>query len=157
MDLDQAIDQARQLFLREDNLYGCAETTFMVLKAVYGLPEASDPAAAMALNGGVAYGGGVCGAISGAALAVGMLAERRLLDHRLAKRQARQTIAAYMDAFRRTHGSIDCRGLINQDLRSEEAHRRFIESGVWRTRCMAQIEFAVRSLHHLNQEGPGEG
>ena len=48
-----------------------------------------DAAAAMALNGGVAYSGGVCGAISGAALAVGILAERRIDDHRGAKRVAR--------------------------------------------------------------------
>ena len=44
----------------------------MVLKAAYGLDDPMDPAAAVALNGGVAYSGGLCGAITGAALAVGM-------------------------------------------------------------------------------------
>ncbi len=53
----------------------------MVLKTAYGLDDPMDPAAAVALNGGIAYSGGMCGALTGAALAVGMLAERRIHDH----------------------------------------------------------------------------
>jgi hypothetical protein len=64
---------ARAYFLDDRNQFGCAETTFIVLKGAYGLDDPMDAAAAMALNGGVAYSGGACGAITGAALAVGML------------------------------------------------------------------------------------
>ena len=71
---------ARQLFLRDDNHYGCAETSLVALQRAYGLPNADDSSSAMALNGGVAYSGGVCGAISGAAMAVGRLAEQRIGD-----------------------------------------------------------------------------
>ena len=53
----------------------------MVLKEAFGLPDPLDPSAAMTLNGGVAYSGGVCGAISGASLAVGLLASRRFKSH----------------------------------------------------------------------------
>lgn len=38
------------------------------------------------------------------------------------------------------------------DLRDEEQHRRFIRSGLWRTRCMGQIETAVRLLIPLTDE-----
>ena len=62
----QAVDSARAYFLRPDHLYGCAETVFMVLKEAYSLPDPHNSSAAMALNGGVAYGGSVCGAITGA-------------------------------------------------------------------------------------------
>ena len=72
MDQTDVIRKAREYFLRPDNLYGCAETTFMALKEAYGLPHAADSSAAMALNGGIAYSGGLCGAITGAALAVGL-------------------------------------------------------------------------------------
>jgi hypothetical protein len=72
---EAAIEQARRLFLDRRNVYGCAETTFIVLKTAYGLEDADDSSAAMALNGGVAYGGGPCGAISGPP-GVGLLAGR---------------------------------------------------------------------------------
>ena len=140
---EDAVEAARRLFLDDRNVYGCAETTFVVLKAAFGLPGPVDPSPAMALNGGVAYGGGTCGAISGAALALGMLAGQRIADHRHAKRVARELTAELMDAFRAAHGAVDCRDLLGVDLRAPGAHDAFLAGGVWRDRCMAQIEFAV--------------
>ena len=35
------------------------------------------------------------------------------------------------------------------DLRTEEGHRSFIESGIWRDRCMRQLEMAVGRLAPL--------
>jgi len=146
MDEREAVKLARRYFLDVRNVYGCAETTFMVLKAAYGLDDPTDPSPAMALNGGIAYSGGTCGAISGSALAVGMLAERRIEDHRTAKRAARLIIARLMDDFREAHGAVDCRALIGIDLRSPGGHETLIASDVWIRRCMRQIEFTLRRL-----------
>lgn len=147
-----AVAQARDLFLTEENEYGCAETTYIVLKRAFDLPDADDSSPAMALNGGVAYGGGVCGAISGAALAVGQLAGRRIVDHNEAKTAARELVMDLMDRFETEFGSTTCRGLLGIDLREPGEHDRFIESGVWQTKCMAQIEFAVQLLEGLDTD-----
>jgi C_GCAxxG_C_C family probable redox protein len=147
--IEQTVKEARSYFLTEDNIYGCAETTFMALKEAYGLPDPGDSAAAMALKGGVAYGGNICGVISGAAMAVGMLAQERIPDHKLAKRAARRILMQYMDEFQRDYQSVNCIDLIKLDIRDEDQHRQFIEGGVWRTTCMDQIEFAVRKLAPL--------
>ncbi|MGD0861258.1 MAG: C-GCAxxG-C-C family protein [Candidatus Limnocylindrales bacterium] len=149
MTADEAAARARTLFLDESNSFGCAETTFMVLKEAFGLPDPLDPSAAMALNGGVAYSGGVCGAISGASLAVGLLAARRFRSHARAKRLAREVIARLMDDFRAEHGAVDCRALVGREIRTPEQHRAFIDSGIWRVACMSQIEFVVRALASL--------
>ena len=143
------VQRARTLFLDEANVYGCAETVFIVLKEAYGLPQAGDSAAAMALNGGVAYSGGLCGAVSGAALALGLLAAERIEDHREAKTAARRITARLMDDFATQFGATDCRTLTGVDLRTESEHREFIESGIWRDRCMRQIEFVVGQLAPL--------
>jgi C_GCAxxG_C_C family probable redox protein len=147
-----AIEAARDLFLDDANVYGCAETVFIALKDAYDLPESGDSTAAMALNGGLAYSGGPCGAISGAALAVGLLAGRRIEDHREAKRAARRITASLMDDFAAEFGSTDCRDLIGLDIRTEEGHLTFVESGIWRDRCMRQIEFMVGRLAPLADE-----
>jgi C_GCAxxG_C_C family probable redox protein len=140
---------AQAYYLDERHQVGCAETAFMVLKGAYGLDDPMDSAAAVALNGGVAYSGGLCGAITGAALAVGMLAEQRITDHATAKRVARELIAEALDAFRDEHGSTDCRDLIGYDLRTPDGHDAFLASGVWRDGCMRQIEFVVGRLATL--------
>jgi len=149
-------ERAREYFLRDDNYYGCAESAFLALKDAYGLGPAGDSSPAMALNGGVAYSGGMCGAISGTALAVGMLAEQRLGDHFQAQRIAREIMMRLMDEFVREHDSVDCRDLIEVDLRAPGGHARFIESGIWRTRCITQIEFALRALAPLADQDAWE-
>lgn len=140
---------ARACFLDDRNAFGCAETTFIALKHAYGLDDPMDAAAAMALNGGIGYRGGTCGAITGAALAVGLLAGRRVDDHLAAKRAARRIVAGLMDAFEAEYGATDCRDLIGYDLRAPGQHEAFIASGIWRDRCMGQIEAAVTRLAPL--------
>jgi len=137
------------LFLREDNLYGCAETTLLALKSCFGLPEPEKSDPAMALNGGVGYSGGICGALSGAALALGELAALRLPDHQKAKRAARLLLMDTMTAFSGRFGSPDCRNLVPYDLSVPSEHDRFIREGLWRTTCMEQILFSVEHLASL--------
>ena len=149
MSEETAKETARKLFLRDDNHYGCAETSLVALQKLYGLPNAEDSSSAMVLNGGVAYSGGVCGAISGAAMAVGRLAEQRIGDHKLAKRTARRIIQSVMAEFDSEFGSHNCSGLIEYDISTQQGHDEFIESGVWRTTCMSQLEFSVAKLAKL--------
>jgi len=144
-----AIDEARRLFLDEEHVHGCAETAFVVLKMVYGLPDAADSSAAMAINGGVAHRGGICGAVAGAAMAVGLLATERIADHVEAKQAARRITGRLMDAFEREYGSSDCLELIGMEIRTEDGHQAFLDSDIWRDRCMRQIEFAIARLAPL--------
>ena len=144
-----ARQRARDLFLDDANTYGCAETAFAVLKEAFGLPEPGDTSAAMALNGGVGYSGSTCGAVTGAALAVGGLAGARIDDHREAKRVARVVTADLLEAFEAEFGSSSCRLLTGADLRTEAGHQAFIQGGAWRDGCMRRIEMAVASLAPL--------
>jgi C_GCAxxG_C_C family probable redox protein len=148
----KAVEQARAYFITEDNIHGCAETTFMVLQQTYGLPAATDSSPAMALNGGVAWSGGCCGAITGAAMAVGRLAAQRIADHKEAKRIARSIIIRLMDDFRLEYDHVNCRDLLGLDISSEEGHAAFIEGQVWHTVCMNQIEFSLRKLVALQDD-----
>jgi C_GCAxxG_C_C family probable redox protein len=144
MDQETAVARARALFLDRRNINGCAETTYLVLCEAFGVGDPADSSPAMALNGGIAYSGGTCGAISGAALAFGLLAGSQIDDHREAKRVARELTARLMDSFRDEHGATDCRDLIGIDLRAPGAHRAYLRSGAWEGRCMRQVETAVR-------------
>lgn len=139
--------RTHQLFLRDDNTYGCAESTLIALQEQWALPDPADSGAAMALNGGIAYSGSTCGAITGAALAVGRLAQVRIAHHRWAKLAARLLIQELMTDFAAAHGAADCRSLTGFDMTRD--HAEFIRSGVWRTRCMEQIDFVVDRLAGL--------
>jgi C_GCAxxG_C_C family probable redox protein len=146
-EITRAPERARAAFLDDGGRYGCAEATYLALAGAFGLP--TDTAATMALNGGVAYGGGTCGAITGAAVAVGLLAGRRVPDHREAKRIARELVAAAAASFEGEFGATSCRELTGFDLRAPGGHDAFVADGRWRTACTAQVEWMVRALAAL--------
>jgi hypothetical protein len=87
-------------------------------------------------------------AITGSALAVRLLARRRLASHR-SQGVAREITARVMDEFAAAHGAVDCRALIGMDLRAPGAHSAFVRSGIWQDRCMSQVEFVIRRLAPL--------
>ncbi|HSQ36876.1 MAG TPA: C-GCAxxG-C-C family protein [Acidimicrobiia bacterium] len=147
--MPDALRRTRELFLDDANTYGCAEVALIVLQEQLGRPGAGDSSSAMALNGGIAYSGATCGAITGAALAAGRLAGCCLPDHAEAKREARSLVQGLLAAFANEFGSVDCRGLTGHDFRDPDAHEAFIQSGVWRTVCLRQIEFAISEMTRL--------
>jgi C_GCAxxG_C_C family probable redox protein len=148
----EAMELARSYFVTEDNVYGCAETTLLVLQQAYGLPCATDSSPAMALNGGLAWSGGPCGALTGAAPVVGRLASQRFADHKGAKRAARDIIARLMADFRAHYGHVNCRDLVGLDISTAEGHAAFIESEVWHTVCLDQIAFVLGKLVALGDK-----
>jgi len=151
MQQDEALERARAYFL-SDGIYGCAETTLIVLQEAYDLPESLDSSPAMALNGGVAWRWGICGVLLGAGIALGRLAGQRISNHKDAKRIARRILNRFITEFESEHAAVDCRQLVGREIYTEEQHADFIESGIWRDNCMRQIEFAVRKLLPLQDE-----
>jgi C_GCAxxG_C_C family probable redox protein len=147
-----AAARARELYLDDAHVHGCAETAFVTLKEAFGLPGAADSSVAMALNGGIAYSGATCGAVTGAALALGMLAASRIDDHREAKRVARELTRDLLEAFEAAFGATTCRALTGVDLATDEGHRAFLEGDIWRDGCMRQLELVVERLAGLGDE-----
>ncbi len=145
----EGIALARDAFLDDANRYGCAEATLVALMEVLLPTDPVDTSAAMPFNGGLAWTGGPCGAVTGAALAIGLLAGQRIPDHQRAKVVSRELVASLVDEFTEGYGSLDCRDLVGVDLGAPGAHAAFIASGVWRRSCMDQIEFAVAATARL--------
>ena len=63
---------------------------------------------------------------------------------------------ASRDAFTDGFGAVDCRELIDYDLRSPGGHEAFLASGAWRDGCMRQIEFVVERLAVLAEAAAWE-
>ena len=141
------VERARDLCLNEDTAFGCAEGTYAALQEHFLGRAATDSTEAMALNGGIAYSGGTCGALSGAALALGRLAGDRVDDRPTAKRVARGLVQHLMTEFEAEYGATDCRSLTGFDLAT--AHDEFMESGVWENSCLGQIAFVIERLERL--------
>ena len=131
----------------------CAQAVLAFALAVKGL-DADLITVARYFGGGVAGMGEVCGAVSGATLALGVRDQfspsgtdghDRKVDSPAATRAALQEI---MRAFTTEFGSLRCRELTGYDLSTAEGHDAFVKSGA-NERCPLMVGWMCDRLAPL--------
>ena len=130
--------------------WNCAQSVLGVFCADLGL----DREAAMKLASGFGAGMGkkqeVCGAVSGAVMAVGMKHGQAREDDKAAKEAAYRLSRELMDRFQAEFGSCLCRELLpGLDLASEAGHQRYKAEGWSEKVCRPCVRFAVRVLEDI--------
>lgn len=134
-------DRAVELF---NSKFNCAQSVFAACAEENGLTESERLSVAAAFGGGMARQGEVCGALTGALMAMGERQSRAIADDPAAARDAIYAQAAELiAAFRAAHGSILCRELTGCLLGTEEGQRSFKERNVHNTLCTKLVAFAA--------------
>lgn len=113
--MDTPEERAKQYF---NSGYNCAES---VLKAVAETVDTgiNDPQRfATAFGGGMARQGYTCGCLTGAAMAMGLLAGRTAPDDLAGKERAYQATERLFQRFKAEAGALDCREI--SDLKFDQ-------------------------------------
>ena len=134
--------------------FNCAESTSMALLEGIGIQCSCLPGLATAMGGGVGHSGGICGAITGAAMAIGLASTRlNLKDHGAEKQWANGVAGELIDAFKREHSHLECRKLINIDFRSPDWVEEYRGHGC-KQMCDSFVRFAAEwAARRLAAEG----
>lgn len=101
--LSKYSERAIELFMEGKN---CSQAVFAAFAPDLGLSEETALAISIGLGGGVGRMREVCGAVSGAAMVVG------LKNPGLDKMEAYQLVREIMDEFKKTNHSIVCKELL---------------------------------------------
>ena len=102
------------------------------------------------LGGGVGLSGGICGAVSAAAMVLGWTEPADGDEH--AKRSAvYPLVREFLAAFEREHGTIDCGRLLGLDLGRQEDRERFSERNMRVSHCRTYVDTAARLATGLLQ------
>ena len=100
----------------------CAETVLCVMCQYWGIDAPFAPKIATAFGGGMAATRGVCGAVTGALMAIGLRLGREEGGDRA---PAYEAARRYIEWFEGEHGSRECAGLIGLsrgDARDSRSH-----------------------------------
>ena len=117
-----------------------------------------DPRPAFALGGGIGHAGDACGAITGGAIAIGLLVGDHVTDVPQAKNEARDLALAFYRDFQAQFGTVDCRPLIGLDISTDEGFQAFRASDRKEQVCTRVVTYAVRRLLPLADEfAPSQG
>lgn len=129
-----------------DGGFNCAEATLKAVCEALGLEHDRVPAAATAFGGGIARRGYTCGAVSGAAVAVGLMTGR--MSARDARDPSYSTMGRFVDEFVEKFGTVMCKDISGVDFLTEEGQRKYKEYA-HSEKCCPAVRFAASRICEL--------
>ena len=98
---------------------------------------------------------GVCGAVSGAAVFLGLrhrvpLADKERADR--ARQTSREKAAGLVQGFSHEYGTIICGELLGVDFSDPVAVKRFRDSGLQREKCGGYLRSVIKLLYELEDK-----
>ncbi len=128
--------------------YNCAQSVLLTMFEHWNGKNELVPKLATAFGGGIGRSGSVCGALTGAVMALGVKhgtnessLEKRLKAYELAHNLYKR--------FEEKHGTVMCRELIGYDLSNPEELEKARRSNVFQEKCAGFVRSAVEMLAEL--------
>lgn len=129
-----------------NNNYNCSQAVFSTFAEQYALEKKLALRLASPFGGGMARRGEVCGAVTGALLALSLAYGT---DTPASKEQIYRLSQELMRRFEAGNGSILCRDLIDCDLSTPAGYQEASDKNVFRTICPALVLNAVEIVEEL--------
>ena len=159
---EESAKKAVALFTERPEANHCAPSIVIVLQEAYDLPGGELPSwIATGFRGGICLGE-ICGALSGAVIALGLMSYK-VLEPRTDYEQkvACQAIAPYIRdlayVFNYTFGSIHCAILTRRQERTPEVAEIYRRTRIGKEICSQFVDFVARKMVYwgeVSQEPP---
>ena len=125
--------------------FACSQAVLAMFCENYGLEKTTALRIACGLAGGV-KSGDVCGAVSGAALVVGLKYGHHDAADKAGKALCGEKVKAFVAAFRERKGSIVCREILGIDISTPEGLKEAKTAKLFETVCEGLVATAVDIL-----------
>jgi len=148
---EQAPQRSLELF---KSGFFCAESVLLAIAESQGIQSDLIPRIATGFCSGMSRTGGMCGAVSGGIMGIGLVAGRDSPDESLEPAYA--LVQKLISAFEKQYGSVNCRQLIGCDLSTEAGQRYFMENNLME-RCLQCAADATSMAVSLIAESHSSG
>ncbi|MDH7568422.1 MAG: C-GCAxxG-C-C family protein [Armatimonadota bacterium] len=129
--------------------FNCAQSVLLPYAEEAGLSCDQAARLASALGGGMGRAGETCGAVSGAAVVIGLLLGPAHPADRAAKERCYAAARRFVHAFQQRHRGLRCRELLGVDIGTPEGRRSFHEHRMVETHCTHFVCDAVAILEEI--------
>ena len=143
-------DQAVAYFNQHFN---CAQAVFTSFALEFGIDEKTALKIATGFGGG-ARKGEMCGAVSGALMALGLKYGHCHGENLDEKHQAYQITEIFMNRFIALNGTVVCRELLGYDISKKEDKTKIKELDLFKKVCPKMIRCAAQIAEQIIQEQP---
>jgi len=139
--------QAHKYF---NNGFNCAQAVIKALDEVSGLEEGE--ALTAGFGGGLGGHQEICGAASGACMALSYAVFKLYNDPTECKNEAKLAVQEFMFRFKDTFEYVRCAEMTGYDFLDEAEREAFVESGVKTKVCIPAVEFAAELAAEMIEE-----
>lgn len=147
--IDKVSRRSGELF--ESGFY-CAESVLLAMAQSRGIESDLIPMIATGFCSGTARTCGMCGAVSGGIMGIGLCTGRNSPDGSV--QETYDLVKRLLEMFEARFGSINCRQLTGCDLGTEEGQNHFRTNNLLE-QCKLYTEEATRMAMSLVPEKPG--
>jgi C_GCAxxG_C_C family probable redox protein len=143
---------AKEIEKRAEELFGsglyCAESVLLSVAEHAGIASPLIPKIATGFCGGMSRTRGMCGAVNGGVMALGLLFGRN--NPELPVDAVYGKVQQFLNTFHEEYGSINCFELIGVDLGTERGREQFKQMGI-RSTCRGFTGGAARMVAEIIQ------
>lgn len=141
---------------RTDNAVSCFNEGFSCSQAVlssysdlFNLNRNTALKISQPFGGGIAHQGGICGAVSGAFLVIGLKYGRIEAEDLEAREKTYEKVLEFIDRFKGVNGSTICKELLGYDMSTPEGFQQAEEAGLFETLCPKLIQSSMEILEKI--------
>lgn len=138
------MDRSEKALLYFDNKFNCSQSVLTAFAGELGLTEEESLRVACAFGGGLGRQQFTCGAVSGAAMALGLRFGKGKNDEDEKKQLTYEKTVELFEAFTNLNGSTNCRKLLHDlDMRDEKELSLINDQNLFHTNCRKYVVDAV--------------
>lgn len=127
----------------------CAQSVFRLFAEDLGLDENLALMISQGFGGGMGHTGSVCGAVTGAYMAMGLANPASKENPRQSVEKTYALVNEFEKRFKKLHGSVNCSELLSFDLTNPEQVVKAREAGVFTSLCPVFVADAVKIAEEL--------
>jgi len=127
----------------------CAQSTFTAFSGELGMSKSIALSVSQGFGGGMGHTDSVCGAVTGAYMALGLALPASEENPRQNIEKTYALMAEFNRQFKALHGSLNCTGLTGYDLSKPEEMLKARDAGVFLSKCPAFVGDAVKIVESL--------
>ena len=120
--------------------FNCSQSVFSAYASQLGIDDETALKLASPFGGGVAHQGNVCGAVTGALMALGLGHGKATLEN---IEDTYHLADEFIKRFQERHGTILCRELIGCDISTPAGLQNARETGVFNSTCPGLVKDAA--------------
>ncbi len=129
--------------------FSCSQSVLAAFAPELGLDLEAALRVASAFGGGIAHRDEICGAVSGALMALGLRYGRTRAEDRAAKETTYCQAGEFMRLFGERHGTLACSALLHCNLSDPQELERARREGLFSSVCPRFVEDAAEIVERL--------